>query len=172
MVANAHGDILERWSQWDHLFEVGGRGPHRIKINPYDPERHVWVVDDSGQQIYEFSHDGTQLVLALGESGVGGTDDKHFGRPTDIAWLPDGTMLVSDGYANSRVVKLDRNGKYLMSWGRRERGLANSTCRMASTSTQTGACTWPTLTTAGSRCSMRTARSWISGRTSGVPTSS
>ena len=28
---------LERWSQHDHLFAVGGRGPHRVKISPYDP---------------------------------------------------------------------------------------------------------------------------------------
>ncbi len=117
IVANSKGEILERWSQWDHLFAVGGRGPHRIKINPYDPERHVWVVDDSGQQIYEFSHDGKQLVLALGESGVSGNDEKHFNRPTDLAWLPDGTFFVSDGEGNSRVVKFDKHGKYLTSWG-------------------------------------------------------
>jgi len=117
VVANAKGEILERWSQHDHLFEVGGRGPHRIKINPYDPERHVWVVDDSGQTIYEFTHDGKQLVKTLGEPGVAGTDERHFGRPTDVAWLPDGTMFVADGYGNSRVVKLDKNGKYLTSWG-------------------------------------------------------
>jgi hypothetical protein len=117
IVANSKGEVLERWSQHDHLFAVGGRGPHRIKISPYDPERHVWVVDDSGQQIYEFTHDGKQLVLALGEPGVAGNDERHFGRPTDIAWLPDGTFFVSDGYANSRVVKFDKNGKYLTSWG-------------------------------------------------------
>ncbi|HVZ20477.1 MAG TPA: peptidyl-alpha-hydroxyglycine alpha-amidating lyase family protein [Vicinamibacterales bacterium] len=122
VVANAKGEILERWSQFDHLFAVGGRGPHRIKINPYDPERHVWVVDDSGQQVYEFTHDGSKLVMALGEAGVGGTDEKHFGRPTDIAWLPDGTFFVTDGYANSRVVKFDKHGKYLMSWGTRGTG--------------------------------------------------
>src|SRR5215471_3923843 len=122
IVANSKGDVLERWSQHDHLFAVGGRGPHRIKISPYDPERHVWVVDDSGQQIYEFTHDGTKLVMALGEAGVAGTDERHFGRPTDIAWLPDGTFFVSDGYANSRVVKFDRNGKYLMAWGAKGTG--------------------------------------------------
>jgi len=122
IVANSKGEVLERWSQHDHLFAVGGRGPHRIKISPYDPERHVWVVDDSGQQIYEFTHDGKQLVLALGEPGVGGNDERHFGRPTDIAWLPDGTFFVSDGYANSRVVKFDKNGKYLTSWGTKGTG--------------------------------------------------
>ena len=48
-----------------------------------------------------------------------GNDDTHFARPTDIAWLPDGTFFVSDGYTNTRVVKFDKNGKFLMTWGRR-----------------------------------------------------
>ncbi|HKF65043.1 MAG TPA: peptidyl-alpha-hydroxyglycine alpha-amidating lyase family protein [Vicinamibacterales bacterium] len=122
IVANARGDVIERWTQQDHLFAMGGRGPHRIKISPYDPERHVWVVDDSGQQIYEFTHDGSRLVMALGEPGIAGNDERHFGRPTDIAWLPDGTFFVADGYANSRIVKFDRNGKYLSSWGTKGSG--------------------------------------------------
>jgi hypothetical protein len=117
VVANSKGEILERWSQHDHLFAVGGRGPHRIKISPYDPERHVWVVDDSGQQIFKFTNDGKTLVMTLGEAGVRGTDEKHFSGPTDLAWLPDGTFFVADGYANSRIVKFDKNGKYLTSWG-------------------------------------------------------
>ena len=50
-------------------------------------------------------------------NGVAGNDEKHFGRPTDIAWLPDGTFFISDGYTNTRVVKFDRNGKFLMTWG-------------------------------------------------------
>jgi DNA-binding beta-propeller fold protein YncE len=117
IVANAKGEVLERWSQHDHLFGVGGRGPHRIKISPYDPERHVWVVDDSGQQIFTFTNDGKTLVMTLGEAGVRGADEKHFSGPTDLAWLPDGTFFVADGYVNSRVVKFDKNGRYLTSWG-------------------------------------------------------
>ena len=42
------------------------------------------------------------------------------GPPT--AWLPDGTFFVSDGYVNTRVVKFDKNGKYLMSWGTKGKG--------------------------------------------------
>jgi hypothetical protein len=117
VVANAKGDILERWSQHDHLFAVGGRGPHRIKISPYDPERHVWVIDDSGHQVFKFTHDGKSLVMRLGEPGVRAADEKHLGGPTDIAWLPDGTFFVSDGYRNSRVVKFDKDGRYLSAWG-------------------------------------------------------
>ena len=46
-----------------------------------------------------------------------GPSDKTFGRQTDIAWLPDGTFFVSDGYEETRVVKFDKNGKFLMAWG-------------------------------------------------------
>jgi hypothetical protein len=116
VIVDSNGKMLESWTQWDHLFE-GGRGPHTIKISPYDPQRRVWVVDDMRQQIFVFSNDGKKLVMTLGEAGVAGEDDKHFGRPTDIAWLKDGTFFVSDGYANTRVVKFDKNGKFLAAWG-------------------------------------------------------
>ena len=77
----------------------------------------VWVVDDWRQQIFVFSNDGKRLVRTFGEAGVAGTDGKHFGRPTGIAWLPDGTFFVSDGYTNSRVMKFDKDGNFLMEWG-------------------------------------------------------
>ena len=116
LVVDANGKLLESWTQHDHVFQ-GGRGPHKVKISPYDPQRHVWVVDDMRQQIFKFTNDGKELVMTLGEAGVTGNDEKHFGRPTDIAWLPDGTFFISDGYTNTRVVKFDKNGKFLMTWG-------------------------------------------------------
>ncbi len=116
IIVDANGKLIESWTQHDHLF-AGGRGPHKIRISPYDPERNVWVVDDQRQQIFKFTNDGKKLLMALGEAGVAGNDDKHFGRPTDIAWLPDGTFFITDGYINTRVVKFDKNGKYLMTWG-------------------------------------------------------
>lgn len=121
LVVDSSGKLIENWTQWDHLF-VGGRGPHHIKISPYDPEKHIWIVDDVLDQIFEFTHDGKELVMTLGEKGVQGADDKHFARPTDIAWLPDGTFFISDGYVNTRVVKFDKNGKYLMTWGTKGKG--------------------------------------------------
>ena len=44
IVVDGNGKVVESWTQHDHLF-VGGRGPHKIEISPYDPQRHVWVVD-------------------------------------------------------------------------------------------------------------------------------
>lgn len=113
VVVDRNGRPIEEWSQWNSLFRV----PHRITMDPYDPERHVWLVDRGSQQIFKFTNDGKRLVMTLGEKDVAGSDDRHFGRPTDIAFLPDGTFFVSDGYDNARVVKFDKNGKYLTAWG-------------------------------------------------------
>ena len=121
LVFDGQGKLLEDWTQWDYLF-AGGRGPHHVKISPYDPEKHVWVIDDMVQQVFEFTNDGKKLVLTLGERLKSGDDDSHFGRPTDIAWLPDGTFFISDGYVNSRVMKFDKNGKLLMKWGTKGTG--------------------------------------------------
>jgi hypothetical protein len=117
-VVDHTGKVVEEWKQWNEMIQW----PHRIRINPYDPEKHVWIIDRTSQQILEFTNDGKTLLRTLGERNVAGTDSKHFGRPTDIAWLPDGTFFISDGYDNSRVVKFDKNGKYLMEWGTKGTG--------------------------------------------------
>jgi hypothetical protein len=113
VVVNANGDVIEDWTQWDKML----RRPHAVYISPYDPEKRVWIVDDYRHAIFIFSHDGKQLLQTIGEPNVHASDDKHFYRPTFMAWLPDGTFFVADGYANTRVVKFDKNGKYLMTWG-------------------------------------------------------
>ena len=51
VVVDGNGKLIEAWNQWDKLFEWG-RGPHQVYISPYDPERHVWVVDDMRHVIY------------------------------------------------------------------------------------------------------------------------
>jgi hypothetical protein len=114
-IVDRNGRLVESWEQHNKLFVR----PHRVLINPYDPERHIWLVDDGAHSIYKFTNDGKKLVMTLGEFKVPGNDERHFARPTDIAWLPDGTFFISDGYTNTRVVKFDRNGKFLMTWGQR-----------------------------------------------------
>jgi sugar lactone lactonase YvrE len=115
-VLDSTGRVIEIWSQWDKLFE-GTNGPHKLKISPYDPERRVWVVGETKHVIYVFSNDGRQLLQTIGEEGVTANDETHFGRPQDLDFLPDGSVLVADGLTNARIVKLDRNGRYMSSWG-------------------------------------------------------
>lgn len=113
MVLDASGQVIEEWKQWDSLFKM----PHRIAISPYDPQRCVWIIDRENEQVFKFSHDGKRLLMTLGEKGVIGNDDRHFGRPTDIAFLPDGSFYIADGYTNTRIIKFDRNGNYVFQWG-------------------------------------------------------
>jgi len=114
VIADANGNIVERWTQWDKILQR----PHFVAINPYDPDKHVWIVDDHMGVIYKFTHDGKQLVQTIGTPKVTGADGTHFNRPTFLAWLPDSTMFVADGYNGTRVAKFDKNGKFLMDWGR------------------------------------------------------
>ncbi|HTH82767.1 MAG TPA: peptidyl-alpha-hydroxyglycine alpha-amidating lyase family protein [Mucilaginibacter sp.] len=113
LVLNADGKVVEDWSQWNNELML----PHSVIINPHDPERHVWVVDREGDQILEFTNDGKKLVLRIGEKGIAGTDHNHFNWPSSMLFMPDGAFYVTDGYNNTRVVKFDKNGKYLMEWG-------------------------------------------------------
>jgi hypothetical protein len=113
LVADASGKIIERWTQWDKIL----KRPHYVTINPYDPEKHVWILDDHMHAIYKFTHDGKELVQTIGTPTIKGADGTHFNRPTYMTWLPDSTMFVSDGYNGTRVAKFDKNGKFLMDWG-------------------------------------------------------
>ena len=76
---DGNGTTIEEWLQHDKylapprgtgLGEMG-RGPHKILMSPYDPEKHLWIVDDDMHEINIFTHDG-KLVKTMGERGVPG----------------------------------------------------------------------------------------------------
>jgi DNA-binding beta-propeller fold protein YncE len=69
--------------------------------------------------IYKFSHDEKKLVQTIGTPTVAGADGTHFNRLTFLAWLPDSTMFVADGYNGPRVAKFDKDGKFLLDWGQK-----------------------------------------------------
>ena len=114
VVVNAEGKIIEEWTQWDKLF----KRPHAVYISPYDAAKHVWVVDDHTHAIYKFTNDGKQLVQTIGTPNVPGADGTHFNRPTFMAWLPDGSFYVADGYNGTRVAKFDADGKFQFDFGK------------------------------------------------------
>ncbi len=122
MVFNRAGKLVESWEQHHDLWVH----PHSVKMNPYDPEHHIWALDgrsESGkcaEQVFKFTNDG-KLVMTLGEHGVPGNDQNHFAGPTDLAFLPNGDFLVADGYKNGRIVRFNKDGKYLSEFGTRGR---------------------------------------------------
>jgi DNA-binding beta-propeller fold protein YncE len=117
-IVNRSGDLVGEWPHLDPMFSQlpCGRGPHQIKISPYDPEKHVWIIDDQLHMIYRFTYDG-KLEMSKGELGVRGRGPNTFDRPTDIAWLPDGTYFITDGYGGTRVVKFDKDDNFVKDWG-------------------------------------------------------
>jgi hypothetical protein len=115
---DGHGVVKERWTQWDSLCEgSSGPGPHRVRISPYDPARRVWVINETFHTIYVFSNDGKQLLKTLGEKNVPGSDATHFAKPQDVAFLPDGRILIADGLDNHRVMIMDQDVHYLGEFG-------------------------------------------------------
>jgi DNA-binding beta-propeller fold protein YncE len=93
-------------------------GAHSIRI---DPQGNIWIVDAPGHVIYKLSAEWKEL-MRLGTKGASGSDATHFNLPTDIAFAPDGSLYVTDGYGSARVVKYSRDGEFLLQWGKRGKG--------------------------------------------------
>jgi hypothetical protein len=106
---------------------------HAVRV---DREDNIWVVDEGTNMVIKFNPAG-RVVMVLGrrpepvagafESTMPATPPQkyRFGRPTDVTWDAQGNIFVSDGYVNSRVVKFDKNGRFVKSVGT-ERGSAPS----------------------------------------------
>ncbi len=117
-IVNGDGEVTEIWNQWDYLCaNSDGPGPHRVRISPYDPEKRIWVINETFHQIYVLSNDGSELLMTLGEKLVPGTDSSHFARPQDVAFLPDGRILIADGLDNHRIMIMDEDVNYLGEFG-------------------------------------------------------
>ena len=101
------GKVLAQWG--DNTFAM----PHGLTVDDND---HVWLTDVALHQVFKFTHDG-ELLLTLGERGVSGNDATHFNRPTDVAVAADGTVFISDGYRNTRVMEFSSNGTFVGQWG-------------------------------------------------------
>ena len=111
------GNLVKEFPELDQLFDrPDGRGPHQIKINPYDPDRHLWVIDDLLHVVYKISQEG-KVVQQFGERGVRGRGPNTFSRPTSVGFLPDGHFFITDGYTGTRVAKFAPDGTFVKDWG-------------------------------------------------------
>ena len=100
------GKVVKTWGD-NSLYSVA----HSID---FDKDGNVWTTDSADHVVYKFDPEG-KLLLTLGKSKVPGdnTSTDLFNRPSDVAFAPNGNVYVTDGYANSRVVVFDKNGKFL-----------------------------------------------------------
>src|SRR6059036_2477957 len=98
---------------------------HAVRV---DKDDNIWAVDEGTNMVIKFNPQG-RVVMLLGRrpesvEGIKAAPAAEppaqpytFNRPTDVAWDPAGNIFVSDGYGNSRVVKYDKNGRYITSVG-------------------------------------------------------
>jgi sugar lactone lactonase YvrE len=100
--------------------------PHGIFI---DRDDNVWVTDGQGkgakgQQVVKFSPTG-RVLLTLGKPGVAGDGPDTFNQPSDVLVAPNGDVFVADGHggeSNARIVKFDKDGQFLKTWGKKGSG--------------------------------------------------
>ncbi|XP_059580966.1 peptidyl-glycine alpha-amidating monooxygenase isoform X6 [Alligator mississippiensis] len=89
--------------------------PHGLSI---DKDGYYWVTDVALHQVFKLGAHDKAPLLTLGMALQPGNDKNHFCQPTDVAVDPiTGTIYVSDGYCNSRIVQFSPNGLFIMQWG-------------------------------------------------------
>ncbi len=115
MQFDKNGKLLQSWD------EAPIKSSHGIRVGP---DGNIWTVDVAGHTLLTFTPQG-RIVQVIGAPGQqpGTMESKDvFNRPTGLAFGPGGEFYVSDGYANSRVVKFGRDGIYLKQWGKNGKG--------------------------------------------------
>jgi len=106
IVVNRQGRVVRSWGKG--LFKI----PHSIRI---DGDGGVWTTDAGSSIVRKFSPEGTQL-LEIHVGGLPTAPKSPFCGTTDIAFAHD-RILISDGYANARIVEYSKQGKQLREWG-------------------------------------------------------
>ncbi|HKX64800.1 MAG TPA: peptidyl-alpha-hydroxyglycine alpha-amidating lyase family protein [Rhizomicrobium sp.] len=120
---DASGKLVKSWGAGEFLY------PHGIFIGR---DNHVWLaegISPSGvvaNVLREFTQDG-KLLRTMGTRGASGATNELFNGLSDVLVAPDGSIFVADGHndktgrsdkTNNRILKYDRNGKFLLSWGK------------------------------------------------------
>jgi DNA-binding beta-propeller fold protein YncE len=129
----AAAQLLEFDAEGKYVREIGHHlyawsFAHSVKVDSQD---NVWVADKGSDMVIKFSPEG-RVLMVFGrkqEASDEGTEplkhpkpplppvDGMFRQVTDMAWDRAGNTYISDGYINSRVAKVDKNGNWVKSWG-------------------------------------------------------
>jgi len=103
---------------------------HTVRVDAGD---NIWVADKGSDMVIKFNPQG-RVVMVFGRKQEASDeetgplkhpkpplppDDGRFRQVTDMTWDPAGNAYISDGYINSRIAKVDKNGNWIKSWGER-----------------------------------------------------
>ena len=104
---------------------------HGLRVDAQD---NIWVIDEGANSIIKFNPEG-RVTMVLGRrvgfpyngmeppvKELNPAPPYIFNRPTDVAFDAAGNIFVADGYGNSRIVKYDKNGRFIKQVGSRGSG--------------------------------------------------
>jgi sugar lactone lactonase YvrE len=123
-------DPVLKFDETGKLVKSFGSGlilfPHGLSV---DPEGNIWVTDGLGKdgrghQVFKFSPEG-KVLMVLGKPGVAGSGLDEFNAPSAALVAPNGDIFVADGHGgntNARIVKFDKTGKFIKTWGKKGGG--------------------------------------------------
>jgi DNA-binding beta-propeller fold protein YncE len=101
---------------------------HAVRVDAQD---NIWVTDKGSDMVIKFNPAG-RVAMVIGrkqeasDEGTGPVKhvrpplppvDGMFRQVTDVAWDAAGNSFISDGYINSRVAKVDKDGNWVKSFG-------------------------------------------------------
>ena len=110
MEFNPDGSFVRAWGQGDYL------RPHGMRL---DPEGNIWITDVNGHTVTKMNPDG-EVLLTIGTKGQPGEASAGLlNEPTDLTINAAGEIfvLVGHGRGEPRLVKFDRTGMLITSWG-------------------------------------------------------
>jgi DNA-binding beta-propeller fold protein YncE len=94
--------------------------PHGLRI---DAEDNIWIADGGVHIVLKLNPLG-RIVMVLGTKGTAGEWHEAgflrlFNEPNDVAIGSRGEIYVTQGHGkgDSRVLKFDRDGKFIKTWG-------------------------------------------------------
>ena len=101
--------------------------PHGLHV---DRAGNVWVTDalgrgGKGHQVFKFSPDGKVLLDARQAEPAGQRARRNSTRRRRSSTAPNGDIFVADGHGgqtNARIVKFDKDGKFIKTWGKKGSG--------------------------------------------------
>lgn len=97
------------------------KSAHGLRIDAND---NIWITDIGSHLVLKLNSGGRVLMVLGKVDWAGDFSDPRYGlplfnQPTDVAFGPAGDIFVSDGYGNSRVMKFDKGGRFIKTWGKK-----------------------------------------------------
>jgi sugar lactone lactonase YvrE len=138
--ARGHIYVLSRGAQAFFEFDENGAfvrsfgdgmfmRSHGLKI---DGDGNLWATDVGGHIVVKLNPKG-EVLLTIGTKGEAGewneaAGSRKLNQPNDIAIAPNGDVFIAQGHTpgagrgDARVLKFDKDGRFVKSWGGKGNG--------------------------------------------------